>query len=428
MSDQRAHWQNWSGSVDAQPGKILEPLTEAELAAIVARSSKVRVVGAGHSFMPLCETPGTLLRLDNLEGGLAVAADRKSVRAPAGWSLKKLTKALWDEGLSLPNQGDVNPQSLAGAISTGTHGTGIALGSLATIARSFRLVLADGTTTECSPAQNPELFEAQRLSLGLFGVVTQIEIDVLPAYHLEENIRVRSFAEVEAQWDALIEQHRHVEFWAFPYSDKIFLKTLDLCDPPEASVHGKDLPDGIFQFCCDVGARFPAIIPLLQRTMMRVSNDGHRAGPAYRVFPSERTVRFEEMEYEVPLANGFAALREAIARIRKDRLPVTFPFEFRAVAADDIWMSPFNKGPCASISMHQYAKMPWQGVFGHVEPILRTHGGRPHWAKRHSLTAQDVLSLYPMAERFCAVRTETDPQAKFANAHLSALFGLPALS
>lgn len=428
MAKIRAHWSNWSGSVDAQPAEILEPRTEAELAAIVARSPKVRVVGAGHSFMPLCETPGTLFRLDDLEGRIEVAADRKSVRAPAGWSLKKLTKALWDEGLSLPNQGDVNPQSLAGAISTGTHGTGITLGSLATITRSFRLVLADGSITECSPAKNPELFEAQRLSLGLFGVVTQIEIDVLPAYHLEENIRVRTLAEVEEQWVALIEQHRHVEFWIFPYSDKVFLKTLDLCEPIAKQVDDKDLPQGIFQFCCDLGARFPATIPLLQRIMMRVSNDGHRAGPAYRVFPSERAVRFEEMEYEVPLANGFAALREAIARIRKERLPVTFPFEFRAVAADDIWMSPFNKGPCASISMHQYGKMPWQGVFGQVEPILRAHGGRPHWAKRHTLASQDVFALYPMAERFCAVREKTDPQAKFANAHLSALFGLPALS
>jgi FAD/FMN-containing dehydrogenase len=161
---------------------------------------------------------------------------------------------------------------------------------------------------------------------------------------------------------------------------------------------------------------------------MRLVGQGQRSGPAYSVFPSERSTRFEEMEYELPRAAGLLALHDVITWIRKKRLPVSFPFEYRLVAGDDIWLSPFNKGPGAAVSMHQYAKMPWQPIFAAAETIFRAFDGRPHWAKRHNLTARDVFSLYPMAERFCAVRQEVDPAGKFANAHLTALFGIDQAS
>jgi FAD-linked oxidoreductase len=417
-------WSNWSGSVRAQPRAIAQPKTEQELSALVARSTKVRVVGAGHSFMPLCETEGTLLKLDALEGELEISADRSRVWAPAGWSLAKLTEALWREGLSLPNQGDVNPQSLAGAISTGTHGTGAELGSLSTIARAFRLVLADGAVVTCSEAERADLFQAQRLSLGLFGVVTRVEIDVLPAYHLEERLESHPLDVVAERWDELVASNRHAEFFVFPYGKNALVKTL-LPAPAEGPLEQKnDMDDRAFRVVCDICTMAPALTPFLQ---VRIVGNGvrqRRVGPAYQIFPSDRTVRFEEMEYELPRANGWPALREAIGWIRRRRLPVAFPFEFRTVAEDDIWMSPFSAGPGASISMHQYARMPWHAIFAEAEPIFRAHSGRPHWAKRHTLTTADVHALYPKAARFLEVRAQVDPGAKFANAHLAELFGI----
>jgi FAD-linked oxidoreductase len=418
-----ADWQNWSGSVRATPGEIVRPVDEAALQIAVSAARKVRVVGAGHSFMPLCETDGVLLRLEDMAGQLTVSDDRKTVWAPAGWSLRRLTADLWAQGLSLPNQGDVNPQALAGAIATGTHGTGAELGSLATIARAFRLVSADGAIVECSPTQRPDLFEAQRLSLGLFGVATRIQIDVLPAYSLEERVYKLPLAQVVATFDELAATHRHAEFFVFPYSDDVIVKTLhptdETGDPREPSPH----EDAIFQILCDAGRTAQFLIPRMQRFMTRAAGEGRRVGPAYRIFPSERSVKFEEMEYELPRANGLPAIQEAIAWIRKDKLPVAFPFEFRLTAGDDIWMSPFNKGPGASISMHQYAKMPWRKLFAEGEKIFRAAGGRPHWAKRHTLTRDEVTSLYPMAERFREVRREADPEGKFLNPHLADLFG-----
>jgi FAD-linked oxidoreductase len=416
-------WTNWSGSVTAAPAEILRPKTESELSAIVARARKMRVAGAGHSFMPLCETDGTLLSLGDLEGEVEVSVDRTRAWAPAGWSLAKLTAAFWERGVSLINQGDVNPQALAGAIATGTHGTGATLGSISTAARAFHLVLADGSVVTCSASERPELFQAQRLSLGLLGVATRIEIDVLPAYHLEERIETLPLDDVAERWDELAASNRHVEFFVFPYADTALLKMLNPASA-EREMKEEDDENEAFRMVCEACMENPALIPTVQPNLVPSGVKKRRVGPAYRIFPSERTVPFEEMEYELPRAAGWPALREVIAMIRKRELPVTFPFELRLTAGDDIWLSPFHIGLGASISMHQYAKMPFRDVFAAAEPIFRAHGGRPHWAKRHTLTWRDVEALYPNASRFRGVVRAHDPQGKFANAHLSELFEL----
>lgn len=414
-------WSNWSGSVTA-PAQIVRPQSEDELAALVRSARKLRVTGAGHSFMPLCESGELIVSLDDMAGELQVAADRQTARIPAGWSIRRLTAALWDEGLALANQGDVNPQSLAGAMATGTHGTGVELGSLATFARGFRLISADGAAHWCDATTNPDLFQAQRLSLGLFGVATEIEVAVVPAFHLSERIEKRRWAEIRESYDDLAQQHRHVEFWFFPHSDDVILKTLDPCDPCDPPPTTTDMEEASFRRILNIAARLPFLTPSLQRLMMKSGISGRRRGPAHLVFPSDRTIRFEEMEYEMPRAAGLDTLFEVVGWIRRKRLPVTFPFEFRTVAADDIWMSPMNAGPVAAISMHQYAKMPWRNLFAEAETIFRGHGGRPHWAKRHTLTRADVAALYPMAGRYAAVRRAADPGGKFLNPHLESLF------
>lgn len=416
-------WSNWSGSVSAEVRAILYPRDEASLASAVARARQVRATGAGHSFSPLCASDDLIVSLAHLDGGMIVAADRQTARVPAGWSLKRLTAALWEQGLALANQGDVNPQSVAGSMATGTHGTGVSLGSLSTFARGFRLVLADGSTCWCDADTDPDLWQAQRLSLGLFGVATEIELAVVPAFHLHERIEKRPWAQVRESFDELAQQHRHAEFFLFPHTDDVILKTLDeteACEPPPQ--RGDDSEEQ-FQRVLRLGAALPVAVPWLQRRMMRGPMKGRRRGPAHAIFPSDRNLRFEEMEFEMPAAAGLETLDEAVRWIRKRRLPVSFPFEYRTVAADDIWMSPMNAGPVGSVSMHQYSKMPWRALFAEAEGVFRAAGGRPHWAKRHTLTRADVDSLYPTAERFRAVRCRVDPAGKFLNGHLQELFG-----
>jgi FAD-linked oxidoreductase len=419
-------WRNWSGSVNARPERIARPTTEAELAGLVRGARKVRVVGAGHSFMPLCATDGLLLDLSALEGDLEVAEDRASVWAPAGMSLARLTERLWAEGLSLANQGDVNPQSLAGAISTSTHGTGEMLGSLATFALGFRVVTAEGEIVECDVALRSNLFEAARVSLGLLGVMSRIRISVVPAFHLKQRLFGARLGEIRERFDEWAARNRHAEFFIFPYSDRAIVKILDVVPAPGSSQPlARDIDESAFRLACELARAMPFAIPVLQKAMARIGGGASESiGPAYQVYPSERTIPFEEMEYELPRAAGLETLQTVIAEIHKRRLPVVFPFEFRVPAGDDIWLSPFNRGPCASISMHQYGPMDWTAPFAAIEPVFRAAGGRPHWAKRHSLTARDVYELYPRAADFERVRATIDPGAKFANPLLSDLFAI----
>jgi FAD-linked oxidoreductase len=414
-------WRNWSGSVVAQPSAAESPKTEADLQRLVAAASKVRVAGTGHSFMPLCATDGLLLSLSELGGELEIAEDGQSVWCPAGWAIGRLTAALWEKGFSLINQGDIDKQAIAGAVSTATHGTGRTLGSLATAAEGFRLVLADGSVVECDRSREPDLFEAARLSLGMIGVVVRIRMKVLPAYRLKETVRRQSLAKTLADWDQLADAHRHIEFFQFPYSEHVNLKTLDVVDEGESQPPG-EFEDNVFQAVCDLVAVWPRTAPTLQRMLTRAIGSSERAGPAGSIFPSERNVRFEEMEYEIPAANGPGALRAAMSLVRDKRWPIIFPFEYRTVAADDIWISPMNGRECVSISFHQYAKMPWREAFAGVEKVFQDAGGRPHWAKRHTLASDDVLRLYPDAPKWGAVRKRVDPAGKFLNAHLAELF------
>ncbi len=402
--------------------QVLRPKSIDELADAVRKAASVRAVGAGHSFMPLVASDTLIVCLEDLPGDIMLSADRKTARVPAGRSIRQLTAELFQLGFALANQGDVNPQSIAGSMATGTHGTGREIGSLSTMARGFNLIGADGEARWCDATTEPDLFQAQRVSLGLLGIATEVEIEIVPAFYLAERLTRMKFAEARERFSDFENAHRHVEFFVFPYSDDVIFKTLALTDPCDPPASTTDMEEASFKLALDAGKLVPFTIPMIQKQIMRGNFESQRRGPAYAIYPSDRSIRFEEMEYEVPREAGFDALAEAITWIRKKRLPVSFPFEFRVVAGDDIWMSPMNNGPAASISMHQYAAMDWRKPFAEVEPILRRHGGRPHWAKRHTLNRADVDALYPMAERFREVRRMTDPEGKFLNPHLAELF------
>ena len=417
-----ASWRNWSGSVTAAPQSIAAPRTVAELQTLVAGAGRVRAAGAGHSFMPLCETDGLLLDLSQMEGELEILEDGHGVWAPAGWPIHRLTAALWEAGFSLANQGDIDKQAIAGALATGTHGTGATLGSISTQAAGFSLILADGSRVVCDAAREPDLFEAQRVSLGALGIMERVKLNVLPAYRLKETLRPAPLEEVLADWDRLVAAHRHVEFFVFPYADTALLKTLDPVESGEDPPPSTWLESAALQFASDLTAAVPALAAPVQRLLTRAMSASSRAAPAHRIFPSERDTRFEEMEWELPAAQGPDALRAAMAQVRSRGDPIIFPFEFRVVAADDIWLSPMTGRACVSISFHQYARMPWRNAFAAMETLFRGFGGRPHWAKRHRLSSLDVLALYPKAPDWGAVRRRVDPEAKFLNDHLRALF------
>jgi FAD/FMN-containing dehydrogenase len=391
----REEWRNWSGRVAFRPAREVLPASEEEIAAAVrdvASSGRtMRVAGSGHSFTPLVATDGVLLALDAWHGIESCDGAARQATIRAGSKIASLGDALRAHGMALANQGDVDVQALAGALATGTHGTGRTLGSLSAQIRTLRLVAADGATVVCGAGGDPDLLEAARVALGALGVISAATLQLVPAYRLHERIWKVGIADCLSSLDEHVRAHRHFEFFWYPNKDYAEMKALD---PTEAA---PDPLDGV---------------------------KGERIDWSDRIFPTRRDLRFNEMEYAVPAASGpacFAAVRE---RMRSRHADVLWPVEYRTVAADDGWLSPIHGRDSVAISLHQDAALPCDAFFADLEPILREHGGRPHWGKLHNLGARELAPLYPMWERFLAVRSRLDPRGVFLNDHLRALFGV----
>lgn len=414
---------------------MLSPGSEGELAAAVRDArAPVRVVGSGHSFTPLCETDGTLLSLDRMQGvvGVDLEACRATVRA--GSKIHSLGRPLYDAGVGLKNQGDIDRQAIAGAVATGTHGTGPAFGSLSAEVQAFRLVTARGDVLSCSPTENSEIWEGGRTSLGVLGVFSEITLGVTPAYRLKERNWVMPAADCWRQLAELKDAHRHFEFFWFPMADEVVAKALDVTDDPVRAPVGSDRmqvrgdqgswDQRVFETGCQAVRLLPGLSGPLQRFFTRgAMGAGERARWSHEIFPSARTVLFNEMEYAVPAANGAECIREVADVIRTRKIAGVFPIEFRFVKADDIWLSPFYKRDAATISVHQYTGQAYKPLFDAVEPVFWKYGGRPHWGKLHSLRAEQLSRLYPMWDRFQALRKRLDPDAKFLNPYLRDIMG-----
>ena len=431
-----AAWSNWSGAVRGEPERFLKPANEAELVAAAREGvAPVRVVGSGHSFTPLGETNGTAISLDAFGGVVSVDAAASTATVKAGTKIHALGRPLYDLGVGLKNQGDIDRQAIAGAVGTGTHGTGPTLGSLSSEVKGFRLITAAGEVLDCSPSSNADVFDAGRVSFGTLGVMSEITLGVRKAYKLREKNWVMPAAECWRDLAKLKEQHRHFEFFWFPHAEGVVAKTLDETEEQVAAPltseqmfeRGERVsPDQrAFKIGCEIARALPSFSARVQRFFTNASmGASSRARWAHEIFPSARNVRFNEMEYAVPAANGVDCIREVAEAIVKNKVPGVFPIEFRYVKADDIWLSPFYKRDAVTISVHQYHRQPFETLFGVCEAIFRRYGGRPHWGKLHTLKARELERLYPRWGEYLALRRRLDPENKLLNSYLKQIFGV----
>lgn len=428
-------WTNWSGWVRSRPQQSFRPKSEAEIAAALRDGlGPVRVVGTGHSFTALGETNGTLISLDDFQGVVATDAKALTATVRAGTKIHALGRPLFDAGVALKNQGDIDRQAIGGAVGTGTHGTSPKLGSISAEVTGFRLVTAGGEVLDCSVSANADVWQAGRVSFGSLGVMSEITMGVREAYKLRERNWVLSTAECWRDLVKLRDAYRHFEFFWFPHADHVVAKSLDetseevaapLTSEQMASRGERVSADQrTFRLGCDVARFAPGLSAALQRFFTRASmGASSRARWSHEIFPSPRNVKFNEMEYAVPAANGADCIREIAEMIRTKRIPGVFPLEFRFVKADDIWLSPFYKRDAATISVHQYWRQDYKSLFQPAEAIFRRYGGRPHWGKLHSLGAKDFEKLYPKFDDYRALRRRLDPKGKLLNAHLAFVFG-----
>ncbi len=430
-------WSNWSGWVKAWPKAIIEPSSEEELAsAMRSAQAPVRVAGSGHSFTALVESGGTIISLNKMSGLLDHDSEKHTARVKAGTTIRDLGPMLFDRGMGLANQGDIDRQALAGAVGTGTHGTGITLGSISSAVTGFRLVTASGEVMNASATDNPDLFNAGRVSMGSLGVMSEITMQALPAYALEETGGRMPVESVLNRVDELRDGNRHFEFFWFPYSDEAIVKFLSETDVEAKPRHRRDdgaetRDDKMFRLACDVSIYLPFLRGPIQKYLTSASGRYSLSADApgrvrwsHDAFPSDRNNKFNEMEYAVPAEVGPDCAREVAAHMRKCGINFLFPLEYRYVAADDIWLSPFYQRDSVTISVHQYHRQPYADLFAGVEAIFRRYQGRPHWGKLHTQKAADFATMYPRWDDFCALRRKLDPEGRLLNAHLKDVFGV----
>jgi FAD-linked oxidoreductase len=417
-------WRNWSGSASSYPAVRSAPDSEDALADLLRKSpAPIRPVGAGHSFTSLVPTEGTLLSLDQMSGIVSHDASAATATVWAGTRLGDLGPALaaiGQEMLSLP---DINKQSLGGALGTATHGTGERYQALHGSVRSFRLATADGTILDCSAQKNPEVFAAARVGLGAFGIITQVTLQNDTVHRVHKRTFVQSTEKTASEWRSLCAAHRKVEFFALPFTG---LSAVVTTDPTDAAV----IPRGADQDTeslmglkrlRDLFGWMPPLRRRLAQSALTGVPEEQAIDASWKLLSNERPVRFNEMEFHLPREAQMAAMTEVLAVIEADHHDVFFPLELRSIAKDDAWLSPFYDRDSGSIAVHAYYKDDYKRLFAQVEPILRRHGGRPHWGKLHSLKARDLKLLYPRWSEAMAIRQSLDPQGRFLNAYLREL-------
>ncbi|WP_372369648.1 D-arabinono-1,4-lactone oxidase [Candidatus Uabimicrobium sp. HlEnr_7] len=425
-------WQNWSGSVSCTPKKIFFPTSEQDIIDAVQQAKykkqNIRVVGSGHSFTPLIETEDNILSLKQYHGIYSIDEEKCEATVKSGTQLRALGQMLLDRGLAMQNLGDIDCQTIAGAASTGTHGTGLSLGNIATQIARFTLITANGDVLECSETQNSEIFKAGQISLGSLGIISKITIKLMPKYYLKVEKKRCTLDQNIADFTQSINNNRHFEFFWLPNTNYTYTKTMNITsEKRDSGTWRKYFSEIIFEngalFTMGNLCRiFPKWSQKINSMGTSLIPQGEEINLSANVFSSYRWVKFHEMEYAVPLEKGIEVLQEIEKWIRDKNINVSFPIEFRVVNEDDIYLSPAYKKPSAYIAVHSFRGMPYKEYFAGCEAIFRKAGGRPHWGKMHNLTAKDFKDIYPKWDNFQKIRRKLDPEGLFMNPYLQSVF------
>ncbi len=433
-SEDSREWVNWAGDQCCRPAEIVRPQSRDELAEAVARAAaagrKISVAGSGHSFTETAMTAGTMVRIEALKGVLDADPGSGLVKVGAGTVLADFNEELAALGLAMENLGDIDSQTLAGAISTGTHGTGARLRNISAQVEGLELVLADGSVRQLAAATHPELLRAARVGIGALGAIAAVTLRCVPAFTLDRVDTPRPREEVLDSFQIEADAHDHFELFTFPYADSALVLERNRTGAPARP------PGRLATYLNDVvvenwalgalsatGRRFPRAIPSLARLAARVASGSRTVDRSDRVFANERRVRFTEMEYGIPRQHGPDALERVIEWVRSNRYPVFFPIEMRVAAGDDALLSPSHERDTAYIAVHQYRGMEWRPYFEAVEEIMNSYEGRPHWGKRHFQTAATLAPRYPAWAQFQRARDELDPTHAFTNEYAERVLG-----
>ena len=409
----------------SSPQEVAETVRDA-----AARGLTVKPVGSGHSFTPAAVTDGVQIRLGNLARLRGADHATGLVTAEAGMPLWRLNELLAEQGLALTNMGDIQAQTVSGAIGTGTHGTGRASASIAAQVAGLEIVLADGSIVACSPQSHPDLFEAARISVGTIGVITAVTFRTEPTFLLEAREEPMRLDEVLESFDALRTENEHFEFFWFPHTSLTSTKRNNRSAGPAKPLSRRRewledefLSNTVFSGICRVGRAAPRAIPAINKISSKAMSARTYVDRSDRVFTSPRTFKFLEMEYALPVEAAVPALREIQRMIARESLRISVPIEVRCAPADDLWLSTAHGRDTAYLAFHMFQGMDQTRYFDLAEEIMLAHDGRPHWGKLHAREHDFFEAAYPRFADFLAVREKTDPDRVFANNYTRRIFG-----
>jgi L-gulono-1,4-lactone dehydrogenase len=427
-------WTNWAGDQRCAPAVIERPRSRSELVDAIGRAAAarrpVRAAGSGHSFTDIACTDGTMLVLEGLNRVLDVDRGAGLLKVESGVVIGELAEALAANGLALENQGDIDRQTLAGAISTATHGTGARFRNMSAQVEAIELVLPDGSSVELSADSDPDGLRAARVGLGALGIVHAVTLRTVPAFTIRRVDRPEPLEETLAALGELPDRHDHFELYAFPHTEIAIVRESERTDAPPRRrsravefVQETVLENWVAEAFSRASRRFPSITPALARFLVGMIGCSVKVDRSHRVYASRRQVRFTEMEYGIPRERGAEAVRRIYDLIEREGLRVSFPIEVRFVAPDDAMLSPSHERETCYIAVHMYRAVEWERYFRGVEEIMDSYGGRPHWGKRHFQTAATLGPQYPRWEDFQRVRARLDPEGRFANPYIDRVLG-----
>ena len=429
-------WQNGGRSASVRPVRVERPRSpegvQRAVIAAVHHGLSVKAVGAGHSFTGIAVAPGVLLELDDMQGLVSADAVTGRVTLLAGTRLHRIPALLAPYGLAMENLGDIDRQSISGAISTGTHGTGAAFGGLATQVVGLTIITAAGEFLRIDEQQNSELLPAAALGLGALGIIVEVTLQCVPTFVMHAVDEPMPLEDVLDQIESHVSASDHFEFYWFPHTDVALTKRQSRL--PESAVR-KPLPtvgkwidetllsNGVYRLVCAAGQLVPAVTPPFSRLAVKLTGDREYIDLSNRVLTQSRTVRFREMEYAIPAENVVPAFRAVRELIDRRGWRIEFPVEVRFAAQDDRWLSTAHGRASGYIAVHRYWRADPTEYFGAVEAIMQEHGGRPHWGKLHTQTAETLREIYPRFDDFVAVRDRLDPERRFSNRYLDRVLG-----
>ncbi len=434
----RQRWKNWAGDQTCAPLTIARPGSLEELRDVVGRAAAsgggVRASASGHSFTDIALTEGTMIRLDRMTRRLGFDASTGRFKVEGGVVLADLNRMLDEHGVAFENLGDIDRQTVAGSISTATHGTGEGFRNISAQIAALELVTADGSLLEVSGA-DPGLLRAARVGLGALGVIYSVTLETVHAFTIERVDSPRPLAEALDRLDELNAGCDHFEFYVFPHTSTALCRESRRTDAEPAPKHPAVvfaqevmLENWVGQLFAIAARRLPSQAPRLSRIASRGVGHSTKVDHSFKVFASQRHIRFTEMEWGLPREHGREAIERVLAEANRPKHGVAFPIEVRFVAADDSLLSPSHQRDTCYIAVHQDRKRDWRPYFRAVEAIAGDYDGRPHWGKRHFRTAADLAPLYPRWDDFRRIRARLDPEGVFANAYTDRVLGPVATS